>query len=117
MNNINPIDLALATCLATFEALLWVINELLGFHTQVTEQVTEQVKPHLQPEAVEPALAAPTTAAKPALGVIALPLHPDATQALREYYQQLTVKQLQSITGIKSSRYNKARLVECAIEA
>ncbi len=103
MNNINPIDFALATCLATFEALLWVINELLGFHAQ--------------PEASEPALQAPQTAAKPLLGVIALPRCADATQALRECYQQLTVKELQSITGIKSSRYNKARLVECAIEA
>ncbi len=113
MNNINPIDFALATCLATFEALLWVINELLGFHAQVTEQV----KPHVQPEAPEPALEASQTATKPALGVIALPRCADATQALRECYQQLTVKELQSITGIKSSRYNKARLVECAIEA
>ncbi len=102
MNNINPIDFALATCLATFEALLWVINELLGFHAQ--------------PEASEPALAAPTTAAKPALGAIAIVSHEEATQALREYYQQLTVKELQARTGIKSSRYNKARLIEYVIE-
>ncbi len=100
MNNINPIDLALATCLAITEALLWVINELLGFHAQ--------------PEAAEPALEAPTTAAKPALRVIDPRRR---TQALRVYYQQLTVKELQEYTGIKSSRYNKARLVECAIEA
>ncbi len=115
MNNINPIDLALATCLATFEALLWVINELLGFHAQATEQVTEQVKPQVQPEASEPALEAPTTAAKPALGAFTLSLTPDAIQGLREYYQQLTVKQLQAYTGIKSSRYNKARLVDSAL--
>ncbi len=89
MNNINPIDLALATCLAITEALLWVINELLGFHAQ--------------PEAAEPALRVIDPRRR--------------TQALRVYYQQLTVKELQEYTGIKSSRYNKARLVECAIEA
>ncbi len=87
MNNINPIDFALAICLATFEAVLWVINELLGYHVQatkkVTEQVTEQVKPHVQP--------------------------------LHEALTELTVKQLRAITGIKSSRYNKADLVMVAV--
>ena len=82
MNN-HPIEVALAITLSSFEALLWLINELLGFHT-----------------ASETAPEASTTAQTPT---------PDT------FILSMTVKQLRAHTGIKSSRYNKARLIEYAL--
>ncbi len=114
MNNINPIDLALATCLATFEALLWVINELLGFHAQVTEQV----KPHVQPEAAEPALEASQTSQTRSDHDAYWNCYLEASKVQAGpilNIASMTVKELQAFTGIKSSRYNKARLLEIAL--
>lgn len=82
-NTIHPIELALAITLSSFDALLWLINELLGFHT-----------------APETAPQAPQTAQTTS---------PDA------FILSMTVKQLQAHTGIKSSRYNKQRLIEYAL--
>ena len=80
-NNVHPIEVALAIALATIEALLWTINELLGFHSQTTPQ-------------------APTTA---------------QTKSSEPIILKMTVKQLRALTGIKSSRYNKQRLIEYAL--
>ena len=92
MNNqqVHPIELALAITLSSVESLLWIINELLGFHAQPTATAT----------APETAPQAPETA---------------QTTINRDYILSLTVKQLQSHTGIKSSRYNKARLIAYAL--
>ena len=86
MNN-HPIEFALAVILASVESLLWVINELLGFHS------TPATAP-------EPTPQAPVTAQT---------IESDA------FILKMTVKQLQVLTGIKSSRYNKARLIEYAL--
>lgn len=84
-NQVHPIELALAITLSSIDSLLWIINELLGFHTT---------------EAPETAPAAPTTA---------------PITINREYILSLTVKQLQAHTGIKSSKYNKAALQAVAL--
>jgi len=89
-NNVHPIELALAITLSSVESLLWIINELLGFHAQPTATAT----------ASETALEAPVTAPT---------ITPDP------FILKMTVKQLQAHTGIKSSRYNKARLIEYAL--
>ena len=83
MNNQHPLDLALAIALSSLEAALWLINELLGFHTPT-----------------QTATAAPTAA---------------PVTINREYILSLTVKQLRALTGIKSSRYNKAALQQEAL--
>ncbi len=104
MNNINPIDFALATCLATFEALLWVINELLGFHAQA--------------EAAEPALEAPQTSQTRSDHDTYWNCYLEASKVQAGpilNIASMTVKELQVFTGIKSSRYNKARLLEIAL--
>ena len=88
--NTNPIDLALAIALSSLEAALWLINELLGFHT-----ATE-----VAPVAAQTAPAAPTTA-------------PKAID--KAFILSLTVRQLKDLTGIKSSRYNKAALQSIAL--
>ena len=47
MNDLNPIDLALAVILASVDSLLWVINELLGLHAAETalEEPTRPTSP------------------------------------------------------------------------
>lgn len=96
MNNattVHPIEFALAVVLASIDALLWLINELAGFHAQPTPTVT-------------------TTTAQPA------PQSPTArlrTQMIAEL-QTATKRQLQTLTGLKSSRYNKADLLRIATE-
>ena len=82
MNNLNPIDLALAVILFSVDSLLWVINELLGLH------------------AAETPLEEPTAAPSPSSGPIP---------------QNMTKRQLQVLTGVKSSRYNKQALLEIAL--
>jgi len=82
MNNLNPIDLALAVILFSVDSLLWVVNELLGLH------------------ATETALEEPTAA-----------LSPSSCPILHNY----TKRQLQVLTGVKSSRYNKQALLELAL--
>ena len=86
-SNLHPVELALAITLSSIDSLLWIINELLGFHTTDTQ-------------ATETAPAAPTTA---------------PITINREYILTLTVKQLQAHTGIKSSKYNKAALQSIAL--
>jgi len=91
-NQVHPIEFALAITLSSVESLLWIINELLGFHSTPTATATATA-PETAPQAPQ---TAPTT-------------------INREYILTLTVKQLQAHTGIKSSRYNKARLIEHAL--
>jgi hypothetical protein len=87
---VHPIEFALAIALSSIESLLWIINELLGFHAQPPATAT----------APETALEAPQTSQT---------VTPDP------FILKMTVKQLQAHTGIKSSRYNKARLIEYAL--
>ena len=89
-NQVHPIEFALAITLSSVESLLWIINELLGFHSTPAATAT----------APETALEAPTTAPT---------ITPDT------FILSMTVKQLQAHTGIKSSRYNKQRLIEYAL--
>lgn len=88
-SNLHPIELALAITLSSIDSLLWIINELLGFHTTEVTLVSAQTAP-----------AAPTTA---------------PITINREYILTLTVKQLRAHTGIKSSKYNKAALQSIAL--
>ena len=88
-SNLHPMDLALAVILASVDSLLWVINELLGLHTTEAALVSAQ-----------PALEEPTAAHSQSSGPI-----------LHTY----TKRQLQLLTGVKSSRYNKQALLELAM--
>ncbi len=100
--NIHPIELALAITLSSVESLLWIINELLGFH-QPTYSDTKDIIDSTWSEFITPtqtALEAPQTSQT---------VTPDP------FILKMTVKQLQAHTGIKSSRYNKARLIEYAL--
>jgi len=89
-NNVHPIELALAITLSSVESLLWIINELLGFHST---PATTTTAPETTPQA------------------------PQTSQTVTPdpFILKMTVKQLQAHTGIKSSRYNKARLIEYAL--
>ena len=89
MNNINPIELALAVILASVDSLLWVVNELLGLHASEVALASAQT-----------ALEEPTTAPSPS-----------SCPILHTY----TKRQLQLLTGVKSSRYNKQALLELAM--
>ena len=91
-NQVHPIEFALAITLSSIESLLWIINELLGFHSTPTATTTTT--------ATETTPQAPVTAPVTT---------PDA------FILKMTVKQLQAHTGIKSSRYNKQRLIEYAL--
>ena len=44
--NKHPIEIALAIVLASVDSLLWLINELAGFHQPSTITI---IKPHVQP--------------------------------------------------------------------
>jgi hypothetical protein len=101
MNNtaIHPIELALAVLLATCESALWVINELMGLHTDPAATTT----PTIQLGSDEP---------QPQPQVHTEWIQPSQLASL----SQLTVKQLQQMVGTKSSRYRKADLIEMAIQ-
>ena len=90
-NTVHPIEFALAITLSSIESLLWIINELLGFHSTPAKATAT---------ATETTPQAPQTATT---------ITPDT------FILKMTVKQLQAHTGIKSSRYNKARLIEYAL--
>lgn len=90
-NTVHPIDFALAVVLASVDSLLWIINELAGFHAQPTVTPTPA---QTTPQAATARLRA---------------------QMVAEL-QTATKRQLQTLTGIKSSRYNKAALLKIAIE-
>ena len=97
-NTTHPIEFALAVVLATVDSILWIINELAGFHAQPTTTTTT---PTVTTTPSQPTPQAPTTRLAPA-------------QALQ--VAKLTKRQLQELTGIKSSRYNKAALLRIATE-
>jgi len=85
MNNVHPIEFALAILLSTIESALWLVNELAGFHTTTTTTTTTSEPTTTVPEAPKPAASIKTPT--------------------------ITKRQLQALTGIKSSRYNKADLM------
>lgn len=88
----HPIDHALAIIIISIDALLWLINELAGFHSTTTTTTPA------------PAPATPTVA----------PTTPQPVPAIKT--PAITKRQLQTLTGIKSSRYNKADLLKIATE-
>ena len=98
-NTVHPIEFALAIVLASIDALLWLINELAGFHAQPTPATTP----------------APTVTATPAQTTPQAPTARLRAQMVAEL-QTATKRQLQTLTGLKSSRYNKAALLRIAIE-
>ncbi len=90
---VHPIEFALAVILATIESVLWLINELAGFHTQTT----------------------PTPTATPSQTPRKSAATRLRTQMIADL-QGLTKRQLQTLTGLKSSKYNKAALLKIATE-
>ena len=93
-NNTHPIEFALAIVLASIESLLWIINEIAGFHSQ--------------PATTTPKASA-TVSTKPSE-----PLARPFIQPLFTELASLTKRQLQTLTGIRSSRYNKLQLLSIA---
>jgi hypothetical protein len=91
----HPIELALAITLSSIEALLWLINELLGFHTATATETVLQALYSSPLSAGTASYTGPTYS--------------------KDYILTLTVKQLRSITGIKTSRFNKAALIDHAL--
>ena len=96
-NSIHPIEFALAIILATVDSALWLINELAGFHSTPTVTATPTVTP-----------APAQTTPQPATARLRARMVADL--------QGLTKRQLQTLTGVKSSRYNKAALLRIATE-
>ena len=84
----EPIELLLAALLGLLEFICWVINELAGHHAQ--QHQTKEAPVPIRTATVEN----------------------DSNELEIEL---LTVKQLRSLTGIRSSRYRKADLVAVAM--
>ena len=82
MNNAHPIELFLAALINLFEFTCYIINELAGFHKQATAAAEQPTKPNQ------------------------VSINPLFIQ-----FNQLTIKQLQVLTGIKSSKYRKRDLL------
>lgn len=80
MNN-HPIEIALAITLVAIEAVLWLINELMGFHTRKES-------------------AAPSPAS----------IKSTRQQQYAELVETYTVKQLRQLTGITARRVLKDEL-------
>jgi hypothetical protein len=102
-NTVHPIEFALAVVLASIDALLWFINELAGFHAQPTVTTTPATS------------TTPTVTTTPAQTTPQAPTTRLRAQMVAEL-QTATKRQLQTLTGVKSSRYNKAALLKIAIE-
>lgn len=92
----EPIELLLAALLGLFEFICWVINELAGHHVQ--QQQTKE----------EPNDTSSSTVENDSNKI-------DSCQFDKFEIELLTVKQLRSLTGIRSSRYRKADLVAVAM--
>ena len=86
MKNQHPIEVAIAITLATIESVLWLINELLGFHN------------HKERPAPTPA-----------------EIQTIRQQQYAELVENYTVKQLRQLTGITARRVLKAELKEKAL--
>lgn len=90
----HPIELFLAALLYLVEGTCWIINELLGHHPATNPATTKQPAKRNQSLIKRGAGA---TQPKPDLSA-------------------LTVKQLQAATGVRSSRYRKADLIQLFIQ-
>ena len=93
-NTVHPIEFFLACLINLIEFICYIINEAAGFHA-TTKTTTAQ--PTIQPTATL------ITSTKP------------NQQPLFDTFQQLTVKQLRLLTGIKNSRVHKQQLIAIAI--
>jgi hypothetical protein len=88
MNN-HPIELLIASLLNLLEFTCWIINEIAGHHQEeITDTTIDTASVHS--------------------------LTTTNTDYI-EYVYSLTIKQLQQLTGIRSSRYRKADLQLLAI--
>ncbi len=88
MNN-HPIEFFIASLLNLIEFTCYIINEIAGHHQEeITDTTIDTASVHS--------------------------LTTDNTDYI-EYVYSLTIKQLQQLTGIKSSRYRKADLQLLAI--
>ena len=88
MNN-HPVELFIASLLNLIEFTCYIINEIAGFHKEEIEDTTID------------------TASVHSLTT--------TNTDYIEYVYSLTVKQLQQLTGIRSSKYRKADLQLLAI--
>ena len=92
--NTHPIEFFIASLLYLFEGICYIINEIAGFHSQ-------------------PA----TTTPKASATVSTKPTEPLARPSIQPLFTELaslTKRQLQTLTGIRSSRYNKLQLLSIA---
>ena len=87
--NTHPIEFLIASLLNLLEFTCYIINEIAGFH----KTSTNATQPTTWSGGESPSV---------------------AIQQFNDHIHSLTVKQLQQITGIKSSRYRKSDLIALA---
>lgn len=97
--NTHPIDLFIVLLLEMIEGLCWIINELAGFHTTTTTTTSPSQTFSDNTQSV-------ITSTQPTI---------TSNQDYIEYVMQLTIRQLQQLTGVTNSRYRKAELQQIAI--
>ena len=104
-NNTHPIEFVLAIALTSIESLLWIINEFAGFHKHpATFTETNDIIDMTWEE-----FSTPTVSTKPSESLARPFIQPLFTELA-----SLTKRQLQTLTGIRSSRYNKLQLLSIA---
>ena len=93
----HPIELFIASLLNLLEFTCYIINEIAGFHKEeITDSTIDTASVH-------------QVAQRPGLSLTT------SNTDYIEYVYSLTVKQLQQLTGIRSSKYRKADLQLLAI--
>ncbi len=97
-HDVHPIELFLAALINLFEFICYIINDIAGHH-QPNNASGDQTT---------------TTTPAPIKTTTTTPATPQ-TNPLFIQLQSLTIKQLQAITGIKSSRYRKSDLILIAV--
>ena len=103
--NTHPIEFFIASLINLIEFICYIINEIAGFHKEEVNDSTIDTK---SPKDLGSA-SVHQVAQRPELS-----LTTDNTDYI-EYVYSLTIKQLQQLTGIRSSRYRKADLQLLAI--
>ena len=106
-NNTHPIELFIASLLYLVEGICYIINEIAGHHE---EEITDTTIDTKSPKDLGSATVH-QVAQRPELSLTTI------NTDYIEYVYSLTIKQLQHLTGIKSSRYRKADLIALAITA
>ncbi len=103
MNNTHPIELFIASLLYLVEGICYIINEIAGHHQ---EEITDTTIDTKSPKDLGSASVHSLTTTNTEVA---------SSDAYIEYVYSLTIKQLQQLTGIRSSRYRKADLQLLAI--